>query len=220
MTNKDQRAELIALFERMAKNNADNDAALIALRDAVFADTADETDTRVLFCSPVTGVVGDVWGLDWFDASPYGKQYGTLKHYHTGVDLNRPAYKDSGANVYAAADGVVRFAGKLADWQGSIIVIEHTLEDSRMVWTRYAHIYRRATIAPELPIERGTIVKRGAVIGVIADYGGDGPKQDHLHYDVAHIDLGSKPGDWPGTNVNRVTTDYIDPVEWHTLRAK
>ncbi|HEY4723352.1 MAG TPA: M23 family metallopeptidase [Anaerolineae bacterium] len=169
---------------------------------------------RVLFCSPVTGVVGDVFGGDWFDATGYGKQYGTLKHYHTGVDLNRPGYKDSGSNVYAAADGVIKFVGRVTDWQGEVIVIEHTLEDGRMVWTRYAHIYH------SLPLSAGLKVKRGTVICVIADYGGDGPKQDHLHYDVARIGLGSKPGDWPGMSLVRVVSDYIDPVEWHTLRAK
>ena len=58
---------------------------------------------------------------------------------------------------------------------------------------------------------------RGTQIGVIADYNQNGPKGDHLHYDVARrIDLGKKPADWPGIDQARVLRDYINPLEWHT----
>jgi hypothetical protein len=34
----------------------------------------------------------------------------------------------------------------------------------------------------------------------------------HLHYDVAVIDLGKNPADWPGDDQGRVMRDYLDPL--------
>jgi len=187
------------------------------IKPLVLAQAGGGIPERVLFCSPVTGKIetgANVFGLDWWDASPYGKQYGDKKHYHTGADLNRPGYKDSGANVYAAADGVIVFVGKVPEWQGDVVVIEHALEDGSKVWTRYAHIHRSLSVVKDTPI------KRGDVIGVIADYTPAGPQGDHLHYDVARIDLGDKPCDWPGLSLERVRADYIDPVTWHKEMIK
>jgi hypothetical protein len=66
---------------------------------------------RVLFCSPVTGKIetgANPYGGLWFVTVKYAELYNSssnTKAYHTGVDLNLPDYKDSGAPVYAAADG-------------------------------------------------------------------------------------------------------------------
>jgi murein DD-endopeptidase MepM/ murein hydrolase activator NlpD len=167
---------------------------------------------RVLFASPVTGKVGDVFGVGWFAAVNFAEKYGALGHYHTGVDLNLPGYADAGKPVMAAANGRVVFAGHVGGWQGDIVIIEHVLEDASKVWTRYAHI--NATI--------GTVsaITRGEVIGTIADYTPTGkPEGDHLHYDVSHKDLGATPDDWPGNALGRVYADYVDPVKWHKARA-
>jgi len=165
---------------------------------------------RALFCSPVTGQVetgSNPFGGDWFDATGYARFYNSagINAYHTGCDLNRYAYADSGANVFAAADGEVVFFGTVTNWQGMVIVIKHPLEDGSSIWTRYAHITKTT-------IEK--YHKRGDKIGVIADYNANGPKGDHLHFDIARIDLGRSPGDWPGSNLARVQRDYIDPVVW------
>ena len=165
---------------------------------------------RVLFCSPVTGQVetgSNPFGGDWFDATGYAVSYITngARAYHTGCDLNRPAYADAGANVYAAADGELVFFGTLPGWQGMVLVLQHTLENGSLIWTRYAHITKTTT---------EKFHKRGDLIGVIADYGANGPPGDHLHFDIARIDLGRSPGDWPGQNLARVQRDYIDPVVW------
>jgi len=169
---------------------------------------------RLLFGSPCSGVLGasNIWGLDWFNATEFAAAYsGGL---HTGVDLNRPNYADSGANVFAAADGVVRFAGSVKGWQGDVVTIEHALEDGAHVWTRYAHITR------DTGIVAGLAIKRGQVLGIIADYNRDGPKGDHVHFDVALIDLGAKPGDWPGQDKARLLRDYIDPAKLLLERSK
>jgi murein DD-endopeptidase MepM/ murein hydrolase activator NlpD len=167
---------------------------------------------RVLFGSPCTGSISttpNVWGLDWFDATGYAMYYSV--GYHTGCDLNRPNYADSGRPVFAAADSKVAFAGVVPGWQGQVIVLKHWLEDGALVWTRYAHVR---------DVCQAEAVKRGNLIGYIADYNADGPKGDHLHFDVARIDLGAKPGDWPGMDKARLLADYIDPQVWLKERAR
>lgn len=142
----------------------------------------------------------------WWSAVNYGEKY-RAGEYHTGYDLNLSGYQDSGAPVYAAADGILRFAGRIdAAWL-SAVVIEHALEDGRLFWTRYAHI----NPLPALVV--GSRIPRGTQIGNIADYGIEGPVGDHLHFDAAWIDLGARPGDWPGTNRQRVLADYIDILQ-------
>jgi murein DD-endopeptidase MepM/ murein hydrolase activator NlpD len=172
---------------------------------------------RVLFCAPTNGQINtgaNVLGDDWFDATPYAKLYtsGSGQAYHTGGDFNRPAYADSKAAVYAAADGLVNFAGVVKGWQGSVVVIKHVLESGALIWTRYAHI-------DSLYVQVGDHVERGFKIGHIADYTPSGPAGDHLHFDVAYKDIGATPGDWPGMDLTRLKRDYIDPIMWLKARA-
>lgn len=171
-----------------------------------------EPKPRLLFSSPVTGVLGDVFGGDWFIATSYAEYYTATGSgaYHTGCDLNRPGFKDSGAPVYAAADGEIVVSASIAGWQALMVVIEHTLEDGRKIWTRYAHLKN---------VRGLSTVKRGDVIGAVGDYTPvNDPRGDHLHYDISWKDLGKAPGDWPGTDKQRVLTDYVDPTKWHMER--
>lgn len=171
---------------------------------------------RVLFCSPCIGSISTTpnqFGMDWFDATGYATYYTAAgaPAYHTGCDLNRPNLADSGRPVFAAADGQIVFAGTVPGWQGQVIVIKHWLEDGAWIWTRYAHV---------ADVCQAEAVRRGDLIGHIADYNKDGPKGDHLHFDVARIDLGARPGDWPGADKARLLGDYIDPAAWLRERAK
>jgi murein DD-endopeptidase MepM/ murein hydrolase activator NlpD len=177
----------------------------------------EQPDGRVLFCSPVTGQIEtgeNVFGLDWFDATGFATLYepSGKKQYHTGVDLNRPNYADSGAQVYAAADGEVVYAGVVSGWQGQVVCLKHALEDGTFIWSRYAHI--------EAFVMRGAQIKRGSLVGKIADYNRDGPKGDHLHFDVARIDLREMPGDWPGLDKVGLLRDYLDPAKVLKERSK
>ena len=94
---------------------------------------------KLIASSPVMPDVFGAFGGDWFDATGFAALYNNNTAYHTGADLNLPAFKDSGRPVYAAADGVCRFAGTVAGWQGQVVVIEH-IDGGALVWTRYAHI--------------------------------------------------------------------------------
>lgn len=147
------------------------------------------------------------WAGEWFDASGFGSASATYKtltgSWHTGADLNLPNWKDSRAQVFASADGVVVFVGTASGWQGRLIVIKH----EGGIWTRYAHLAETRVVA-------GQTVKRGDWIAIIGDYLPAGGANDHLHFDVANIDLGVKPGDWPGTDLARLLRDYLDPLQW------
>jgi murein DD-endopeptidase MepM/ murein hydrolase activator NlpD len=86
---------------------------------------------------------------------------------HEGVDI----INESGTNIYAAADGVVRFAGRTEGGYGSVIEISHGYGYS----TLYAHLFK-ALVHP------GQGVKRGELIGKCGRSGlTSGP---HLHYEV------------------------------------
>lgn len=209
-------AQLLALLEQLngqAQSLAQQTAQVLANA----REMGQPAPARVLFGSPVTGQIEPAvtpWGGDWFDATGFAVRYtatGTPA-FHTGADLNRPNYADSGAPVYAAADGLVVFNGIVPGWQGEVVVVGHTLEDGSKVWTRYAHIIRVSTFKSE--------VKRGEVIGTIADYAPKGPSGDHLHFDVARIDLGAKPGDWPGLDIERLKRDYLEPAVWIRERGR
>lgn len=163
--------------------------------------------TKLVAASPVAPGVYAYFGAGWFDATGFAVKYGTLGHYHTGADLNLPGYQDSGKPVYATADGYLKFIGKMVGWEAQLVVIEHD-DGGRKVWTRYAHI------VPDANLSHEAYVKRGDRLGVIADYNHDGPKGDHLHFDVALTDLGAQPGDWPGVDLARLKATYLDPLQW------
>lgn len=174
---------------------------------------------RVLCCSPVTGVISDtpnVWGMDWYDATGYAIYYtsNNVPCYHTGADLNRPGYGDSGCAVYAVADGELVFSGEVKGWQGQVVCIKHII-GSEILWTRYAHI-RDVTPIGQMKV----MVKRGEKIGAIADYTPTGKAGDHLHFDVCRRDLGSTPGDWPGLGLVQLKRDYIEPGKWLKEHSK
>lgn len=187
------------------------EADLFALRQRVDMLTGKQTGnwSPLVFSSPVDPTAFGEWGklgnLVWWDATPYGKPYGDLQHIHTGADLNLGGFKDAGAKVYAAADGVIVFTGKIDGWQGDVVVMSHN-DAGREVWTRYAHI---KTLS--LPVNSRIV--RGSEIGIIADYGKAGPEGDHLHYDVIKNLVSA--GDWPGRDLQRTLRDYYNPLEFH-----
>lgn len=165
---------------------------------------------------PFSWPVGDITRrtlAPWWIAQGYAERYPPIMgrdDWHTGVDLNEA--HDVDAPVYAVADGVIVFAGAIKGWQGEIVIIEHTLEDKRLIWSRYAHI--DMLIIDQWTVYPGQQVKRGELIGHIADYTPYGPKQDHLHFDLSWHDLGKAPGDWPNTDIARLRVDYVDPIAW------
>lgn len=141
----------------------------------------------------------------WWSAVGYGEVY-RGGQIHTGHDLNLAGFADSGQPVFAVADGIIRYAGRVdAAWL-SVVVTEH-VDEGRVFWVRYAHV----TPLPSLVI--GSTVMRGTMLANIADYGKAGREEDHLHLDGAWKDLGNFPNDWPGKSKARVDTDYFDLIK-------
>lgn len=92
--------------------------------------------------------------------SPYGYRQSpfdpSVREFHSGVDLAAP----EGANVLAAADGVVSYLGWDPDGFGRYILIAHGPD----VVTRYAHL-------SETKVKEGDKVKAGQVIGCVGRSG-------------------------------------------------
>ncbi len=154
--------------------------------------------------TPQERASAQVWPGAWFDATPYGTRYDATGRWaiHTGADLNLPGDADALAQVYAAADGVVRASAAYPVW-GNLIAIEHKLADGTSIWTRYGHLN-------DMSVQTNQPVKRGQMIGHVGN--AFNRYAYHLHFDVARVDLGKNPADWSGDDLVRVMRDYLDPL--------
>lgn len=176
---------------------------------------SDQPITQMGFDPPV-GTVGErrgsqVWPGTWFDATGYGTYYTSVgASYHTGADLNNnsPSWdSDRGSPVYAPADGVVTFSAAASGTWYYIIVIRHDpLPDGTVVWSRFAHLQNPLVF-------EGDRVERGQQICSVGNAGGK--LAYHLHFDIAKTDiLETKPGHWPGLNLDEVYLHYADPKKF------
>lgn len=152
-----------------------------------------------------------IWPGRWVDATGWAVQYPPSMHrvdYHTGADLNLnfPTYDaDAHSGCYAAADGVVKVSDQYPTW-GAIVVIEHDdVPEAGRVYTRYAHL-------EAMLVNAGQGVTRGQAIGRIGN--ANGRFAYHLHFDVARVDLGAAPMDWPNTDLRRLKATYFDPAKF------
>jgi murein DD-endopeptidase MepM/ murein hydrolase activator NlpD len=103
-----------------------------------------------------------------------------LKYYNGGLDL---AYSDirEGANVYAAADGILKKASYSPEGYGNVVYIDHL----NGFVSIYAHLSGFAGILV------GNIVTAGDVVGYLGHSGncrgGPGnPDGTHLHFEVRY----------------------------------
>lgn len=130
-------------------------------------------------------------------SSGYGLRYHPvlkISKMHSGIDFA----SNSGANVYATADGVVAKASRVSGY-GKIVEIDHGFGYE----TRYAHL-------SEIDVKKGQKVKRGQVIGLVGNTGiSTGP---HVHYEI-HKD---------GKTVNPINYFHGDltPEEYTVLLEK
>lgn len=154
-----------------------------------------------------------MWPGKWFDATGFARRYriGTSgEAYHTGVDLNlNEPYWDADAHspVYAAASGVVTFAGRIAGW-GNVIVIRHDplISNGKTLYGRYAHV-------EDVRVTVGDRVVRGQQICKVGN--GEGIFAYHLHFDLSPTSiLASQPWHWPKLNRDNLLANYIDPLDF------
>ena len=127
--------------------------------------------------------------------SPMGSELGALTYnaqrfwemnegrggHHTGDDLNGIGgmNSDLGDPVFAAADGLVIYAGEPSPGWGNTIIIGHRVEDGRLLHTMYAHLQN-------ILVAVGTPVARGHKIGTVGTANGYYPA--HLHFEIRESD--------------------------------
>ncbi|MBF2075943.1 MAG: peptidoglycan DD-metalloendopeptidase family protein [Synechococcales cyanobacterium C42_A2020_086] len=114
---------------------------------------------------------GYIWPARGVLTSGYGWRWGRM---HRGIDIAA----DVGTPIYAAADGVVEFAGWNSGGYGNMVEIRHP--DGSM--TRYAHNNR-------VTVQVGQRVRQGELIAEMGSTGySTGP---HLHFEVHLPDSGT-----------------------------
>jgi murein DD-endopeptidase MepM/ murein hydrolase activator NlpD len=86
---------------------------------------------------------------------------------HEGIDI----INDVGTNIYAAGDGVVRFAGRTEGGYGIVVDIDHGYGYS----TLYAHL-SRPLVQSGQKVKRGELIAKSGRSGLVS-----GP---HLHYEI------------------------------------
>ena len=134
--------------------------------------------------------------------SPFGTRISPFtrsQDMHKGLDLSAPR----GTPIYAAADGVVTFAGRyplrqsVAWWRfGNVVVLNHA---DRFI-TIYAH-------CDTTVVKRGDRVRQGQTIATVGNTGWS--TNAHLHYEV-RSDL-----EKPGTYVPIDPRIYILNYQWN-----
>lgn len=98
---------------------------------------------------------------------------------HEGVDI----IGDVGGNVYAAGDGVIRFAGRTAGGYGVVVEVSHGYGYSSL----YAHL-SRALVREGQAVKRGELIAKSGRSGLVS-----GP---HLHYEVRYQGRKHNPIDY------------------------
>jgi len=97
------------------------------------------------------------------------------RRFHRGIDFAAP----SGSPVFAAAGGVVQYAG-IKRGYGNVVIIKHSYGFE----TRYAHLSK-------ILVRKNDIVQRGDIIGLVGTTGWSfGP---HLHYEVRLYGIPQNP---------------------------
>ncbi len=115
------------------------------------------------------------WGLlqafnNFFDNPRYNSYHAGEDWYQRGQD--NPT---AGESVFAAADGVVKYAS-FANYPGEVVIVEHRLADGAIWFSMYGHLGSRA-------VNQGDTVMLGQVIGTIYDW----PNNSHLHFEMRNF---------------------------------
>jgi murein DD-endopeptidase MepM/ murein hydrolase activator NlpD len=136
-------------------------------------------------------------GDGWYNAQDFNE------NQHLGEDWNGEGggNSDCGEPVYAAARGVVVYAGDFVGW-GNVVIVRHCLPDGAQVETLYGHLQK--ILKPS-----GTVARREQ-IGAIGDGGGRYPC--HLHFELRTPD--SVAWGAPGPGYSNDTDGWRDPSDF------
>ena len=121
---------------------------------------------------------------------------------HYGDDLNGIGgmNTDLGDPVFAAADGLVLYAGQPSDGWGNTIILAHRTEKEGILHTMYAHLDR-------IHVAVGSMVTRGTRIGTNGTGNDNYPAHLHLEARTSdHIDIGGGYGNNPLNRIDPTAT--------------
>lgn len=128
---------------------------------------------------PYPGGQSFIWPLATLDIS---SKFGARGDRHRGIDLRAPR----GANIYAAADGEVHFAGRQRGY-GKVIILQH----ANGIKTLYAHNHANL-------VKKGEKIKQGMIIGSVGNSGN--ATGYHLHFEYIRDGRPLDPLDHIGSN--------------------
>lgn len=190
------------------------------------------------FDAPIGKPNGDGYSSDpFFGGLDYLQRhkYSCGNVYHPASDINDDDSfqdylhdaNDAGDPVYAAADGIIKYAEKPTDGWGYVILIEHKglfgLPEGGVatkVWTQYAHL---AKIAPRknsvFPWSPSNKVNKGDLIGYVGDLPHNSGKAFHLHFEIRkeYLTAPSFPCNW---TKEKVRSYYTNPSDFIALNRK
>ncbi|MCC6883162.1 MAG: M23 family metallopeptidase [Verrucomicrobiales bacterium] len=126
--------------------------------------------------------------LAWRWDAPMGSEQGAFTYNaqpflttrHLGDDLNGIGGQDSdlGDPAYAAADGLVIFAGWGSPGWGNVVSLLHRLPKGDLIQSFYGHL-------KDIDVAVGTQVRRGQQLGAVGK--GDGRYLAHLHFEIRRL---------------------------------
>lgn len=107
---------------------------------------------------------------DWYNAQDFGE------NNHLGEDWNKNSggNTDCGEPIFAAANGLITYAGDAGPGWGNAVIIEHTLPDGTRVQSLYGHLQ-------EISKPSGQVKKREQ-IGTVGN--ANGAYLCHLHFEI------------------------------------
>lgn len=135
---------------------------------------------------------------EWFNALDFGS------NDHLGEDWNKNSggNTDCGEPVYAAADGVITYAGDSGPGWGNVLIIEHKLAGGEKIQTLYGHMEEMLKTAGE--------VKKREQIGKIGN--ANGRYLCHLHFELRTSDCPMWNQAGGGYSTNR--KGWLDPSDF------
>lgn len=140
--------------------------------------------------------VGKPDAKGYYNAQPFSK------NNHLGDDWNGKGggNTDLGDNIYAIANGYVKFAENIDGGWGNVVRINHYVDENKVVESLYAH-------CNEIFVKEGQYVSKGMRIATIGT--NNGQYLAHLHFEMRE-DINLPIGGGYSSN----TKGYLNPTEF------